>query len=131
MIYTATTQNLRVDVIPSYLEAESKIEEGFYVWSYLVTIHNLGTTEVQLLNRHWEITDERGMRQIVDGEGVIGQQPIIAPGSFHRYSSWTWLRTPSGFMTGHYEMSDLKNNVFNIAIPAFSLDSPAMMERAN
>lgn len=131
MIYTATTHSVRVDVQPQYLEAESQPQHEVWAWAYHVAIHNQGEHPVQLINRHWEITDGRGMKQVVDGPGIIGEQPVILPGGVHRYASWTWLHTPSGFMTGHYGMLDHQDVPFRAMIPAFSLDSPMMLKKAN
>lgn len=86
---------------------------------------------MQLLTRHWEITDGNGLCQVVDGDGVIGLQPIIAPNGKHIYSSWTTLSTSSGIMGGHYGMLDAAGNKFDARIPTFSLDSPEAIRMAN
>ncbi len=88
-------------------------------------IANLGRETVQLLRRTWRITDAHGRMQIVQGAGVVGEQPVLEPGDAFEYTSGTPLETSSGFMTGHYHMvSTASGQEFDVAIPAFSLDSP-------
>lgn len=123
--FTATTGTLRVSVRAYYLDDQSRPEEGHYVWAYRVQIENLGTHPVQLLRRTWRITDARGRTQMVRGDGVVGEQPLLPPGGSFEYTSGTPLETPSGFMSGQYHMvaTDTGEN-FDVVIPAFSLDSP-------
>jgi len=124
MIYYAATAGLTVKVQPEFLETQSDPEENIYVWAYHVRIENGSELTVQLRQRHWEITDAFGQMRRVDGEGVVGIQPIIAPSDFFEYNSAASLTTPSGFMTGHYDFEDEDGNDLQIKIPAFSLDSP-------
>ncbi len=123
--YTATTKGVRVSVRSFYLEDQSKPAEGRFVWAYRVRLENRGAATVQLLRRSWEITDARGRTERVHGDGVIGQQPVLRPGESFEYTSGTPLDTPSGFMVGKYHMvlSD-SGEALDVAIPAFSLDSP-------
>lgn len=123
--YSLTTHDVTVSVRSFYLEDQSKPEEGRFVWAYRIRIENVGRVKVQLLHRTWEITDARGRTQRVHGPGVVGEQPLLEPGASFEYTSGTPLETPSGFMVGKYHMvaPDSGEN-FDVAIPAFSLDSP-------
>ncbi len=123
-MYSATTQAIRVTVKPIYLEDQSSPGENHYVWAYQVEIENLGDRVVQLLNRHWRITDSLGRVQEVHGAGVVGEQPTLGPGESFQYTSGTPLTTPSGIMVGTYEMESDSGERFDVAVPAFSLDSP-------
>jgi ApaG protein len=129
--YTATTRAIRVQVQPTYLEDQSSPDENYYVWAYRVRIENLGQETVQLLNRYWKITDAGGRVQEVRGPGVVGEQPVLAPGESYEYTSGCPLPTPSGIMVGSYEMETREGEIFDIAIPAFSLDSPFQPRRLN
>jgi ApaG protein len=122
--YSATTRAIRVSVVPTYLDAQSAPQDGHFVWAYHVTIQNLGQETVQLISRHWKITDARGELHEVRGPGVIGEQPILEPGDSYEYSSGTPLASPSAIMTGTYQMENERGETFDIQIPAFSLDSP-------
>lgn len=123
-MYTATTDSISVTVKPIYLEEQSSPSDGHYVWAYQVRIENTGSETVQLLNRHWRITDSLGRVQEVRGAGVVGEQPTLAPGQSFEYTSGTPLSTPSGIMVGSYEMESADGRRFDVEIPAFSLDSP-------
>jgi ApaG protein len=108
-----------------YLDDQSQPDQGRHVWAYRIRIENQGNETVQLLHRTWHIVDGKGRSQHVHGEGVIGQKPILAPGSTHEYTSGTPLDTPSGFMSGQYHMVvPSTGETFDIDIPSFSLDSP-------
>ena len=123
--YAKTTRHIHVSVRSFYLEDQSKPEESHYVWAYRVRIENRGREPVQLLRRTWHITDGRGRTQHVHGAGVRGEQPILEPGETFEYTSGTPLDTPSGFMVGAYHMIvPVSGESFDVAIPAFSLDSP-------
>ena len=123
-MYQAVTRAIAVDVTPVFLEDESDPEDHHYVWAYQVKITNNGSDTVQLLSRHWMITDAIGHRQDVQGEGVIGEQPVLDPGEEFEYTSGCPLNTASGIMVGTYLMENEEGESFDIAIPAFSLDSP-------
>ncbi|WP_420550093.1 Co2+/Mg2+ efflux protein ApaG [Curvivirga sp.] len=123
-MYEAVTQDIKVSVEPIYLEDQSSPENGHYVWAYSVKIENNGQNQVQLINRHWKITDAMGRSQEVRGAGVVGEQPVLDPGESYEYTSGTPLPTPSGFMHGAYEMETPTGDMLEIKIPAFSLDSP-------
>ena len=123
-MYNQTTCGIRVQVEPTYLDEQSSPEEDYYVWAYQVTIENLGTETVQLINRYWQITDADGRVQEVRGPGVVGEQPVLHPGEAYEYTSGCPLTSPSGVMVGSYEMTTSRGQTLEVAIPAFSLDSP-------
>jgi ApaG protein len=130
--YSRTTRDVEVSVRTFFLADQSQPDENHYVWAYRVKIENHGTEPVQLLRRTWQITDARGRTQHVHGPGVVGQQPLLEPGESFEYTSGTPLDTPSGFMVGAYHMvipSSGEN--FDVAIPAFSLDSPHQSGRVH
>ncbi|MBS40543.1 MAG: Co2+/Mg2+ efflux protein ApaG [Rhodospirillales bacterium] len=130
-MYEAITRSISVSVEPIFLEDQSSPDEDHYVWAYQVKIKNKGLEPVQLLNRHWRITDARGQLQEVKGEGVVGEQPMLKPGEAFEYTSGTPLATPSGIMFGSYEMATKTGERFDIEIPAFSLDSPYQARQLN
>jgi len=123
--YSKTTRNIRVSVRSFFLADQSRPEEGRFMWAYRIRIDNLGREPVQLLRRTWNITDAHGRLQTVRGDGVIGQQPVLEPGESFEYTSGTPLETPSGFMVGVFHMAlPDSGETFDVAVPAFSLDSP-------
>ncbi|GAB0114961.1 Co2+/Mg2+ efflux protein ApaG [Acidisoma sp. C75] len=123
--YTETTRHIRVSVRVFFLDDQSQVEDGRFVWAYRVTIENQGSETVQLLRRTWAITNGLGRVQHVHGEGVVGEQPVLDPGESFEYTSGTPLDTPSGFMGGVYHMVALASGeAFDVTIPTFSLDSP-------
>ncbi len=130
-MYEAITDEIKVTVRPVFLEAQSAPEDDHYVWAYHVRIENLGTRAVQLRNRYWRITDARGRVQEVRGPGVVGEQPMLKSGEAFEYTSGTPLSTPSGVMVGSYEMEAPDGKMFDVAVPAFSLDSPHETHRIN
>ncbi|MBL6946845.1 MAG: Co2+/Mg2+ efflux protein ApaG [Rhodospirillales bacterium] len=123
-MYEQTTREITVSVEPAFLEDHSAPEDGRFVWAYSIRIANNGGQSVQLLTRHWRITDAYGEVHEVDGDGVVGEQPIIDPGRSFEYTSGAPLATPTGFMVGSYCMETDAGEPFVVAIPAFSLDSP-------
>jgi ApaG protein len=123
-MYTAVSNQIKVTVLPKYLEDQSEPDEGRYFWSYTIEIANVGDRIVQLTHRHWQITDADGRREEVRGPGVVGEQPKLKPGDAFSYTSGCPLKTPSGIMVGTYRMVDESGAAFDVAIPAFSLDSP-------
>jgi len=130
--YSKTTRGICVTVRSFYLEDRSQPDEGHYFWAYRVKIENRSREPVQLLRRTWQITDANGRTQHVHGAGVVGEQPLLEPGESFEYTSGTPLDTPSGFMVGAYHMvipSSGEN--FDVAIPAFSLDSPHQSGRVH
>jgi len=122
--YEAITRGIRIRVEPRYMEDQSSPEDGHFVWSYSVEISNDGNETVQLRSRMWRITDAHGRTEEVRGPGVVGQTPVIEPGKAFQYTSGCPLKTPQGIMVGSYQMTDETGKLFDVAIPAFSLDSP-------
>lgn len=124
-----------VNVLTTYLPSHSQPEEGHYTFAYTITISNAGDMPVQLLSRHWLITDADGDVQEVRGEGVVGEQPVIAPGEAFRYTSGATLPTPVGCMEGSYfmvvrepmEIDPADLPTFEVPIPAFSLHTPTAL----
>jgi ApaG protein len=123
-MYQSITENIRVTVRPDFLEGQSQPADDKYMWAYTIEVANLGAETVTLLTRHWIITDAHGRRQDVRGDGVVGEQPTLQPGQRFEYTSGCPLSTPSGLMVGTYGMITAKGRTFDVAIPAFSLDSP-------
>src|SRR5471032_2319294 len=103
-MYRAVTRQIEVSVKPNFMPERSSAEKRQYFWSYTIVITNSGQETVQLRTRHWIITDASGRKQEVRGEGVIGEQPMLAPGERFEYTSFVPLPTASGFMTGSYQM---------------------------
>ena len=130
-MYEALTRGIRVRVEPQYLEDRSSPEDGYFFWAYTVHIANEGDESVQLRSRAWRITDASGRTEEVRGPGVVGQTPLIPPGESFSYTSGCPLRTPQGIMVGSYQMADEDGTLFDVAIPAFSLDSPFAIRRVN
>jgi ApaG protein len=130
-MYTAVSNQIKVTVLPKYLEEQSEPDEGRYFWSYTIEIANVGDRIVQLTHRHWQITDANGRREDVRGPGVVGEQPKLKPGDAFSYTSGCPLKTPSGIMVGTYRMVDESGAAFDVAIPAFSLDSPHVKRLLN
>ena len=122
----ATTRGVVVRVSVSYLPEQSEPTRGRWFWAYHIRIENEGAVAVQLLTRHWIITDGRGLRHTVEGEGVVGEQPMIAPGASFDYVSGCPLSTPSGSMQGSYHMIDEDGDAFDVTIPRFALIAPAV-----
>jgi ApaG protein len=122
--YLANTRGIVVSVEPTYLETRSSPESSQYLWAYRVIIENQGRETVQLLSRHWMITNARGELTEVKGPGVVGEQPILKPGQSFEYTSGVPLDTPSGMMGGAYQMETDGGERFDIEIPTFSLDCP-------
>lgn len=116
-----------IQVQSIYIESQSIPEEQRYVFAYTITVRNLGRFNVQLMRRYWLITNSNGHKTEVQGEGVIGEQPLIpSAGEFH-YTSGAILETPMGTMEGHYEMVDHHGEPFRVAIPVFRLALPTLI----
>ena len=109
---------------PIYLEDESEPHSEQFVWSYKITIKNRSERAVKLRKRHWKITDSNGLTHEIQGDGVVGLEPVVKPGESFSYTSGAVLSAPSGIMFGNYEMESLEGESFKVSIPAFSLDSP-------
>ena len=124
--HAETTMGVTVRVSVSYLPEQSEPARGQWFWAYHIRIENGGTQPVQLISRHWRITDGRGARHEVRGAGVVGEQPVIAPGDAYDYVSGCPLQTPSGAMEGSYQMiGGDDGQPFEVRIPRFTLVSPA------
>ena len=130
-MFSKTTNKISISVTTYYLDEQSEPNNQHYVWAYQVTINNLGQQTVQLKKRYWKIIDSNGSKKEVRGAGVIGEQPILQPGTKYEYTSGTPLSTPSGFMEGYYEMETTDGNKFDASIPLFSLDSPYSSNQIN
>lgn len=122
------TRDIVVRVSVSYLPEQSEPDRGRWFWAYHIRIENQSYQAVQLLTRHWIITDGRGSRHSVEGEGVVGEQPMITPGASYDYVSGCPLATPTGSMQGSYRMVGADGVEFDVAIPKFSLLAPAVAE---
>lgn len=122
----AETRGVIVRVSVSYLPEQSEPARGRWFWAYHIRLENAGEVEVQLLTRHWIITDGRGARHSVEGEGVVGEQPRIAPGGSFDYVSGCPLATPTGQMQGSYHMIAADGSAFDVDIPKFALIAPAV-----
>jgi len=131
----ALATQVGINVVTTYLAAHSRPEQGQYAFAYTITVSNRGEVPVQLLSRHWIITDADGDVQEVRGEGVVGEQPVIAPGKSFRYTSGATLATPVGWMEGSYTMvvretgraGSSRGGSFEVPIPAFSLHTPTAL----
>lgn len=124
-VQAAPGGGITVRVAVNFLPEQSRIEAGKWFWVYHIRIENDSDETVQLLTRHWRITDGRGMVNFVDGDGVVGEQPVLEPGQSHDYVSGCPLTTPQGSMEGHYTFRRADGSEFQAAIPYFPLAAPA------
>lgn len=122
--HSAVTRDITVRVSVSFLPEQSEPQRGRWFWAYHVRIENGGTRAVQLVSREWSIVDARGGRHEVQGEGVVGEQPVIEPGEAFDYVSGCPLNTPSGSMDGRYHMIGADGAAFAVTIPRFPLVAP-------
>jgi ApaG protein len=129
--YEARTRDILVRVTPAYLAAQSDPAENQFSWAYTVEIENHGGETVQLVSRHWIITDANNRVEHIKGPGVVGEQPVLKPREAFRYTSGCPLTTPSGGMRGTYQMVTDTGEVFDAEIPEFSLHLPDATKRAN
>ena len=123
-MYSKKTNDVTVSVTPYFLDDQSSPQENHFVWAYKVNITNSGSTSIKVNHRNWLIIDANGKVINVQGEGVVGEFPIIEPGQTYEYTSGTPLKTNSGIMQGFYLVSKDNGNKIKIDIPPFSLDSP-------
>jgi ApaG protein len=123
-VYEAVTADVTVRVTPDYMPEQSSRANGRFVWAYTVEIENRSAREIQLISRRWVITDGLNRTETVRGQGVVGEQPSLKPGEAYRYASACPLQTPSGLMGGAYQMLSAEGELFEVAIPTFSLDLP-------
>lgn len=122
--FSQTTHEIRVSVLPMYLQNQSDPRDNIFVWAYHICIENMGKETFQLLSRYWKITDAMGRIQEVRGGGVVGEQPVLQPGSNFEYTSSVTLSLPSGVMVGSYQMQSPSGETIEVDVPLFSLDSP-------
>ena len=130
-MYEAVTRGIRISVTPQYLDDQSAPEDSEFFWAYTIEITNETKEAVQLRSRVWHITDGLGNTEEVRGPGVVGEQPVIIPGGSFSYTSGCPLGTPSGIMVGSYQMEGEDGALFDVAIPAFSLDCPFAVRSVN
>ena len=119
--FIATTEDITVRVRPVYLDGQYDPIEKKFVFAYFIRIENHGAEKVQLLRRHWHIIDGSGEAKEVEGEGVVGKQPVITPGKSHEYNSFCVLETFEGTMEGTYLMQRSNGEQFRALIPRFPL----------
>ena len=124
--HSATTDGITVRVAVSYLPEQSEPGKGRWFWAYHIRIENGGARSVQLVSREWTISDGRGASHVVQGDGVVGEQPVIEPGGSFDYVSGCPLTTPTGAMEGQYQMVAADGSRFAIEIPRFPLIAPAV-----
>lgn len=121
------THKIDIAVETAYIEKQSVPNQNRYVFAYTITISNSGAITAQLISRHWLITDAAEHVQEVRGEGVVGEQPVLAPGESFSYTSAAMIETPVGTMHGSYQMVADDGTKFDAAIPAFRLSIPNVL----
>ena len=119
--------NVKIEASVFFIAEESDEEQGHYVFAYTITITNDGTVGIQLISRHWVITDANEQTQEVRGLGVVGEQPLLKPGESFRYTSGTAIATPVGTMRGEYQMVAESGEHFDVDIPEFLLSMPRVL----
>jgi ApaG protein len=124
--HSATTRDIVVRVSVSFLPEQSEPEKGLWFWAYHIRVENEGPHAVQLISREWTIIDGKAGRHEVQGEGVVGEQPVIEPGGSFDYVSGCPLNTPLGSMEGRYNMIGSDGRAFPVAIPRFPLTAPTV-----
>ncbi|MEO8295125.1 MAG: Co2+/Mg2+ efflux protein ApaG [Gemmatimonadota bacterium] len=117
------TQGIRITVHPLFLGDQSDPGSQRFVFAYFVRIENVGVETAQLLRRHWKIHDSIGEDAEVEGEGVVGKQPLLEPGGVHEYQSFCVLKSPNGHMEGEYHFTRANATTFSASIPRFLLDA--------
>ena len=129
--YMALTRGVKVEVTPRFLPEQSDPARARYAWAYTVRIENVGALALQLVSRRWIITDALNRVEEIEGPGVVGEQPTLAPGEAFEYTSGCPLSTPSGMMRGAYRMLTASGESFDAEIPEFSLHLPEAARRLN
>ncbi len=122
--YEKSTAGIRVRVEPVFSLADSDPADDTFVFAYEIQMANEGEAPAQLLFRHWRIHDAAGDDTEVDGEGVVGEQPFLAPGDSHGYRSFCVLRSPAGYMEGYYTFARPDGEQFRVEVPRFHLNAP-------
>ena len=130
-MYEAVTHGIRIKVEPQYVEEQSSPDDSYLFWAYTIEIANQSDAVVQLKTRHWRITDAHGKTEEVRGPGVVGKTPVLDPGGSFTYTSGCPLGTASGIMVGSYQMQLQDGSLIDVAVPAFSLDSPFVIRSVN
>lgn len=130
-MYEAVTHGIRIKVEPQYVEEQSSPDDSYFFWAYTIEIANQSDAVVQLKTRHWRITDAHGKTEEVRGPGVVGKTPVLDPGESFTYTSGCPLGTASGIMVGSYQMQLQDGSLIDVAVPAFSLDSPFVIRSVN
>jgi ApaG protein len=126
--HAAATAGVTVRVAVNFMPDQSRTESRRWFWVYHIRIENHRDDTIHLRTRHWRITDSRGMVNLVEGEGVVGEMPVLAPGQTHDYVSGCELMTSHGSMEGHYTFAREDGSLFEVAIPFFPLAAPARAE---
>ncbi|WP_407332078.1 Co2+/Mg2+ efflux protein ApaG [Enterovibrio sp. 27052020O] len=116
-----------VRVVTHYVEEQSEPDNKRYVFSYTITIENNGDHDAQLLRRKWLVTDANGKKLVIEGDGVVGEQPLIEAGEQYTYTSGTVIETPVGVMQGFYSMIDMDDKEFDIEVMPFRLALPNIL----
>ncbi len=124
MNYEQVTEGIRVSVRPSFSLPYSVPKDGKFVFTYSIQMENQSEETAKLLFRHWHIHDSEGDDSEVDGEGVVGEQPTLAPGKSHSYESFCVLQSPVGFMEGYYTFIRPTGEEFHVSVPRFDLQAP-------
>jgi ApaG protein len=119
-----TTNGIRVQVTTKYLPERSSPRDHEYLFAYFIRISNVGSETAQLISRHWVITNTDGEEEEVTGDGVVGEQPVLAPGAVYNYNSFCHLKTPVGTMHGEYTMVTPSGETFEARIAPFTLAVP-------
>jgi ApaG protein len=121
MDYQEVTDGIVIRVRPAFSLVDSSLDDDRFVFTYHVEMENRGEEEAKLLFRHWKIHDSTGEDSEVNGEGVVGQQPLLDPGGTHEYKSYCVLKSPAGYMEGHYIFERSDGSRFKARVPRFSL----------
>ena len=125
---TKITNGIKISVRVRFKEEYSEPDKNYFVFFYRITIENYGSEEVQLVRRHWDIFDSNGIKTIVEGEGVVGEKPILQPGELFSYESACNLESGMGRMGGFYEMMRTSNGeLFQAEIPEFTMEVPYLL----
>jgi len=126
--HVAITAQVTVRVSVNFMPEQSRMESGRWFWVYHIRIENGRDETIQLQTRHWRITDGRGMVNVIDGQGVVGEMPVLVPGQAHDYVSGCELTTRHGSMEGFYSFTCADGSPLEVAIPYFPLSAPAVAE---
>ena len=121
MDYQEITDGILIRVRPAFSLVDSSLDDGRFVFTYHVEMENRGEKDAKLLFRHWKIHDSTGEDSEVNGEGVVGQQPLLDPGDTHEYKSFCVLRSPAGYMEGYYIFERSDGSRFKAQVPRFKL----------